>query len=63
MARKTDSIVAEIRERRRAHAESFDYDLKRIARDFQRQEQKTTRRIVTRPARAPGTSQKASAPS
>lgn len=46
-----DQIVEEIRRRRQAHAESFDYDLKRIAKDLQRQEQECETPVVQRPPR------------
>jgi len=39
MTTNEDEIVAEIRRHREAHAASLDYDLKRIVRDLQRQEQ------------------------
>lgn len=48
-----DEIVEEIRRRRQAHAESFDYDAKRITADMQRQEQETGAAVVTRPPREP----------
>jgi hypothetical protein len=35
---KVDEIVEEIRRNREAHAAAFDYDLKRIIQDLQRQE-------------------------
>ena len=44
-------IVSEIRRRREAHAESFDYDLKRITEDLQRQERETGVQVVQRPPR------------
>ena len=48
-----DEIVEEIRRRRQAHAESFDYDLKRITEDLQRQEKDTGASVVERPPRKP----------
>ena len=48
-----DEIVEEIRRRRQAHAESLDYDLKRIIRDLQRQEREAGIRAVQRPPRKP----------
>ena len=48
-----DEIVEEIRRRRGAHAESFDYDLKRITEDLQRQEKESGTRVVKRPSRRP----------
>ena len=46
-----DEIVEEIRRRRQAHAESLDYDLKRITKDLQRQEQVSGTPVVQRPPR------------
>jgi hypothetical protein len=48
-----DEIIEEIRRRRQAHAESFDYDLERITKDFQEQERKSGVRVVRRPPRKP----------
>lgn len=48
-----DEIVEEIRRRRQVHAESFDYDLKRITEDLQRQEQESGEPVVRRPPRKP----------
>ena len=48
-----DEIVDEIRRRRQAHAESLDYDLKRITEDLQRQERESGTRVVQRPPRKP----------
>ena len=48
-----DEIIEEIRRRRQAHAESLDYDLKRITRDLQQQERESGRELVTRPPRLP----------
>ena len=51
MTEREDEIVKEIRLRRRAHAESLDYDLKRITEDLQRQERESGAEIVSRPPR------------
>lgn len=57
-----DEIVEEIRRRRQAHAESFDYDLKRITADIQRQERESGELVVSRPPRKPqGTPKRTSA--
>jgi hypothetical protein len=48
-----DEIVEEIRRRRQAHAESFDYDLKQIVKDLQRQERETGLPVVERQPRKP----------
>jgi hypothetical protein len=48
-----DEIVEEIRRRRQAHAESLDYDLKRITEDLQRQELESGSLIVKRAPRQP----------
>jgi hypothetical protein len=48
-----DEIVEEIRRRRQAHAESLDYDLKRIVRDLQRRERESGSPVVNRPPRKP----------
>ena len=48
-----DEIVQEIRRRRQAHAESLDYDLKRITEDLQRQERESGMPVVKRPPRKP----------
>jgi hypothetical protein len=48
-----DEIVEEIRRRREAHAKSFDYDLKRITEDLQRQQQESGTPVVRRPSRKP----------
>ncbi len=53
MTTKTDEIVEEIRRHREAHAASLDYDLKRIAKDLQRQEQESGAKVVTRAPRKP----------
>jgi len=51
--RVDDDIVAEIRQRRQAHAESFGYDLKRIVEDLQRREKESNTQVVDRPSRSP----------
>lgn len=48
-----DEIVEEIRRRRQAHAESFDYDLTRITEDLQRQERDSGVPVIQRPPRKP----------
>ncbi len=48
-----DEIVEEIRRRRQAHAESLDYDLRRITQDLQRQERESGTPVVQRPPREP----------
>ena len=48
-----DEIVEEIRRRRQAHAESLDYDLKRITQDLQREERESGTPVVQRPLRKP----------
>lgn len=48
-----DEIVEEIRRRRQAHAESLDYDLRRITQDLQRQELESGTPVVQRPPRTP----------
>jgi len=48
-----DEIIAEIRRLREAHAESFGFDLKLIAADFQRQEREAGDPVVIRPPREP----------
>ncbi len=53
MTTRTDEIIEEIRRQREAHAASLDYDLKRIPRDLQQQEQESRRRVVTRPPKLP----------
>lgn len=53
MNQAEDEIVEEIRRRREAHAESLDYDLKRITEDFQRQERESGARVVQRSPRKP----------
>jgi hypothetical protein len=53
MNRPDDEIVEEIRRRREGHAESFDFDLKRIVADLQRQEHDSGVPVVARPPRKP----------
>jgi len=54
MTNKTcDDIVEEIRRRRQAHAESLDYDLKRITADLQRRESESEGLFVERAPRKP----------
>jgi hypothetical protein len=53
MGNLEDEIVEEIRRRRQAHAESLNYDLKRITEDLQRQEQESDLPVVERPPRTP----------
>gem|GEM_PF-3618550 len=48
-----DEIIEGIKSRRQAHAESLDYDLERITKDLQRQEQKSGTEVVTRAPRKP----------
>ena len=57
-----DEIVEEIRRRREAHAESFDYDLKRITEDLQRQQRESGMPVMRRPARKPRVRPKRSSP-
>ena len=60
MTANLDEIVEEVRKYREAHAAAFDYDLKRIIEDFQRQERQSGREVVTRPARKPALRRKIS---
>ncbi len=48
-----DKIVAEIRHRRKAHAASLGFDLKRIVEDLQRQERESGVQVVIRKPRKP----------
>ena len=48
-----DEIVEEIRHRRRAHAESLGFDLKRIIEDLQRQERDSGAEVLVRSPRKP----------
>jgi hypothetical protein len=41
-----DEIIAEIRSRRHAHAESFGFDLKLIVQDLQRQERESGVEVI-----------------
>jgi hypothetical protein len=50
-----DEIVAEIRRRREAHAESFGFDLKLIVEDLMRQERESGVAVVERKPRKPET--------
>ncbi len=53
--RDDDEILAEIRRRREAHAASFDFDLKRIVADLQRQERESGTTVVHGRPRQPTT--------
>jgi len=48
-----DYTVEEIRRHRKAHAESFDHDLKRITEELQRQEQESGVPVVRRASCGP----------
>ena len=48
-----DPIVEEVRGWRRAHSESFDYDLVRITKDLQEQERNSGVPVVRRAPRPP----------
>jgi hypothetical protein len=48
-----DEIIAEVRRCRQDHAESFDFDLKKIVEDLQRQERESGIEVVQRPPRMP----------
>lgn len=48
-----DEIIAEIRRRRHAHAESFGFDLKLIVEDLQRQERESGVEVIEREPRKP----------
>lgn len=48
-----DEIVEEIRRRRLAHAESFDFDISRITEDLQRLERESKAQVLDRPSRKP----------
>lgn len=48
-----DEIVEEIRRRRHSHAEAFDFDLKRITEDLQRQERASGVEVIQRAPRKP----------
>ena len=60
MTTRVDEIVEEIRRHREAHAASLDYDLKRITKDLQRQEEESGIEVVTRPPRKPMATTKSS---
>lgn len=55
-----DEIIDAIREHRDAHAKSFDYDVKRIVQDLQRQEREAGAKTVIRPPRKAGLATKES---
>ncbi len=46
-----DSIVEEVRQARAEHAEQFDYDLKAIFADIQKQQEQSEREFVSFPAK------------
>ena len=48
-----DEIVEEIRRHRHAHAESLDFDLKKITKDFQRQQEEAGVSPIRRSPREP----------
>lgn len=48
-----DPIVEEIREHRRRHAESFNYDLDAIFEDLKEKERRSGRKVVSLPPRRP----------
>ncbi|MGH7963794.1 MAG: hypothetical protein ACRERD_18555 [Candidatus Binatia bacterium] len=48
---REDSIVAEVRKIREAHAAQFNYDLKAIYQDLKQQEQASERVFVSYPPR------------
>lgn len=47
----TDEIIDPIRAHRDAHAKSFNYDVKRIVKDLQRQERESGADTIIRPPR------------
>lgn len=49
----TDEIIDPIRAHRDAHAKTFNYDVKRIVQDLQRQERESGADIIIRPPRKP----------
>lgn len=51
-----DEIIDEIRKQREAFAGAFDYDPQKIAEELRRQQEKSGRQVVSRPARKPVTS-------
>ncbi|MBM4059796.1 MAG: hypothetical protein FJ265_01695 [Planctomycetes bacterium] len=51
MNEREDPIVAQIRQRREAHAQSFDFDLKRIIEDLRQKEHESGAQVVHRPPR------------
>ena len=48
-----DRIVEETRKTREEHAAKFNYDLEAIYRDLKEEEQKSSRKIVSLPAKQP----------
>jgi hypothetical protein len=56
-----DEIIEEIRRHRHAHAESLDFDLAKITKDFQRQQEEAGAATVRRPPRKPRTVSKRTA--
>ncbi len=52
---KKDELIDEIRKHREEHAESFDFDLRKIVADLQRQEEESDQETVSRPPRRPVT--------
>jgi hypothetical protein len=48
-----DEIIAEVRRRRHAHAESFGFDMKLIVEDLQRQERESGVEVIERRHRRP----------
>lgn len=48
-----DPIVDEIRKHRQKHAENFNYDLDAIFEDLKEKEQKSNRKVISRPPRLP----------
>jgi len=53
MPRNTDPIIDEIRRLRDAHAAKFNYDVREIAKDWQRRERESGRKVVYRAPRKP----------
>ena len=48
-----DVVVEETRKIREEHAEEFNYDLEAIYRDLKEQEKKSSRKVVSLPAKHP----------
>jgi len=48
-----DAIVEETRKIREEHAEEFNYDLESIYRDLKEQEKRSSRKVVSLPAKQP----------